>query len=192
MSSWCTEGQLYLLLLFWRNDCSIYRDVILSHRKWGRCGVMEQYCVVSKHRMLLSDDQCWTWKLGNLCAMLVFLLCNAHVLSLSVAFSSALALCRLLFGLMIWQLPHCVSWSFVGVTCLDWYWPQHLASPKVGVCLCVFSAAGQFRISPCIVDRISFTDREEERPITTLPFTKIMYLSEMYYHISRPIRRPGP
>jgi hypothetical protein len=89
------------------------RGIILSYRKWGQCGVMEkcviiQYCVVWKHRMWLSDDQYRTWKLGKLC-MLVFLLCNAYLLSLSLAFSSALALWLLLFRLMIWQLPHCVS-----------------------------------------------------------------------------------
>ena len=73
--------------LFCRNDSNIYVDLILSLRKWGRCGVMEQcvmlqYCVVSKHRMLLYDDQCRAWKLGNLCAcwfsfciMLVYCLC---------------------------------------------------------------------------------------------------------------------
>jgi hypothetical protein len=87
MSSWCTEGQLYLLLLFCGNDCNIYMDVILCYRKWGQCGVMEQcvivqYCVVSKHRMMLSDDQYQTWKLAKLCTcwfsfcvMFIYCLC---------------------------------------------------------------------------------------------------------------------
>jgi len=33
---------------------------------WTLC--ILQFCVVSKHRILLSDDQNWTWKLENLCA----------------------------------------------------------------------------------------------------------------------------
>jgi len=45
--------------------------------------VIQQYCVVSKQRMLLSDD-----------------LCNAHLLTSSVAFSSALEFQLLLFGLI--------------------------------------------------------------------------------------------
>ena len=83
------HGQLYLLPLFCRNDSNIYVDIILSHRKWGWCGVMEQcvmlqYCVVSKHRMLLSDDQYRTWKLGNFCACL-FSFCVILVYCLCVS-----------------------------------------------------------------------------------------------------------
>jgi len=97
------KGQLYLLPLFWRNDSNIYVEIILSHRKWGQCGVMEhcvilQYCVVSNHRML-SYDQYQMWKLGNLCAywfsfcvMLIYCLCLAT-----------------LVWIMIWQLPRYVS-----------------------------------------------------------------------------------
>ena len=87
MSSWCTQGHLYLCPLFSRNDSNIYLDIILSHRTWGRCGVMEhcvilQYCVVLKQRMLLYGDQNWAWNLWNLCAcwcsfcvMLIYCLC---------------------------------------------------------------------------------------------------------------------
>jgi hypothetical protein len=58
MSSWCTQGQLYLLPLFWRNDSIVYVDVILFHTKRGQCGVMEQcvivqYCVVSKQNVVI-------------------------------------------------------------------------------------------------------------------------------------------
>jgi len=53
------------------------------------------------------------WSVSNMDALkylrvLVFLLCNAHLLSLCLAFLSAWALWALLFGLMMWQLPR---WS---------------------------------------------------------------------------------
>jgi hypothetical protein len=75
------------LSLFWRNDLNICMDVILSPRKWVQYGVMEQcailqYCVVSRHRLWLSHDQCQTWKLGKFyacgflfCVMLIYSLC---------------------------------------------------------------------------------------------------------------------
>jgi hypothetical protein len=56
--------------------------------------------------------------------------------------------------------------SSKGVTCFDPYWPRHLASTKMGACLC-FLQKVQFRILPCTVDHISFTDRGEKSPITT-------------------------
>jgi hypothetical protein len=110
----------------------------------------------------LSVSNIEAWK--PLC-VLVFLLCNAHLLSLCLAFSSALVPQPLLFGLMVWQLPCCVFSDFEGVTCLGSYWPQNLASPKMGVCLCFLQRP--FRILPCAVNHISFADIGEERPTTT-------------------------
>ena len=39
MSSLCTQGQYCLSLWFWSNDFTIYVDIILFRRKWGRYGV---------------------------------------------------------------------------------------------------------------------------------------------------------
>jgi hypothetical protein len=163
------QGLLYLLPLFWRNESNIYVDVILSHRKWRRCGVTEHcvillYCVVSKHTILLSDDRYRTWNLENLsacwfsfCVMLIYYLC-----------------------LSPWHLLQCSD-----LCCLDSWYANFLAVfPKLSrvwhalthvghdiwhflkwVQMC-FLQEVQFRILPCTVHIISFTDREEERPIT--------------------------
>jgi len=80
---------------------------------------------------------------------LVFLLCNAHLLSWSLSFSSALALWPLLFGLMIWQLPHAFPnvsrmWHACTHTGHDiWHllWWLHV---------CVFCKRGSTEFSPAL------------------------------------------
>jgi hypothetical protein len=54
----CLQGQLYLLPLFWRNDSNIYMDIILSHRKWGRCGVRER-CVIPQYLLCQNIECCY-------------------------------------------------------------------------------------------------------------------------------------
>jgi hypothetical protein len=70
-----------------------------------------------------------------------------------------------LFELEIRQPPLCFL-NFEGLICLDSYWPWHLGFPKRGACF-VFSVGGAVQNSPLPADHISFTDRREERPITT-------------------------
>ena len=123
MSSWCTQGHLYLLPLCWRNDFNICMDIILSHRTWGQYGVMEQcvilqYCVVSKHRVLFCDDQYCTWKLGNLrscwfsfCVVLIYCLCGLFICS------SALTIVVLTLDM------HTSSLCFLKFWGLDILWP---------------------------------------------------------------------
>jgi len=163
MSSWCTQGQLYLLPLCWRYDFNVYVDVFLiravcSHGTVCHCTVL---CCVKTHTVVIwwsvSNMEFWQ----HLC-MCLFFLCNAHPLCLSLSFPFALLLSHLLFGLVIWKIPHCVFKIFECVTCFDPYWPWHLASPKMGTCLC-FLQELQFRILPCTVDHILFTDEKKDQ-----------------------------
>jgi hypothetical protein len=80
-------------------------SAVWSHGTVCHCTVL--CCVKTENVVIwLSVLNMEAWK--PLCT-LVFLLCNAHLLSLSLSFSSALALWPLLFGLKIWTLPRCVS-----------------------------------------------------------------------------------
>jgi hypothetical protein len=49
----------------------------------------------------------------------------------------------------MWKLPCCVSYISEGVTCFGPYWPQVLASPKMGTSL-YFLQKVQFRFPPAL------------------------------------------
>ena len=104
MSSLCTQGQFCLLLLFWSNDFNIYLHIILSRRKWGWYVVMEQCSYSAVLRCFKTQNGVIWWSVSNrndwkLLCMWLFLLCNAHLLTIYVAFSCALAF-QSLFGLI--------------------------------------------------------------------------------------------
>jgi len=170
---------------------------VCSHGTVCHCTVL---CSVKTHTVVIwSVSNMGFWQ--HLC-MCLFLLCNAHLLFLSLSFPFALLLSHLLFGLMIWKIPHCVFKIFVCVTCFDPYWPWHLASPKMGTCLC-FLQELQFRILPCTVDHILFTDEKKDQTQLKLsqklcvknalylsPYTDIiwyLYLSSYLIHFYQPV-----
>jgi hypothetical protein len=90
----CLHGvhrDISLLPLCWRNGSINHMNIILSRTKWGRYGVMEQcvilqFCVVSKHRMLLCDERYPTGMVGNLfacwfsfCVIVIYFLCGLFI-----------------------------------------------------------------------------------------------------------------
>jgi hypothetical protein len=114
-------------------------DIILSHKKWGQCGVMEQcviiqYCVVSKHWMLLSDHQYRTWHLET----------SVHVgfptvYCSSTVFVPVLFICSSALTAVVWTHDMASSsLCFLKFQWCDMFWPILATTSGISYCGCVF------------------------------------------------------